>query len=392
MRAGVAGWVAAARRAHRARVGLDLVAERMLSGEHAAFGYPNAGAPVSWAPVVRRGLFHRLINNIGDPWVPTAEPRNVKDMETAVIDQLSVMFGRPTHDHGGWGCVTTGSTDAILHAVMLGRDRLPGAPLIYTEATHYCAPKVAHVLGVPALRIGTDAAGEMDYDHLARVARGRGPLLVFATAGTAFTEAVDQVATIRQVLADRDHYIHLDAALTGPNLALSPPWRHLVAGGREEGGPDSVSFSGHKMWSMPRPSAVLLAHQHDAYRWRQDVPYIASMDTTIDGSRDGQLAVMWWYLLARLGGDGLRAVFDKALGVARFCEDRLGELGLAPHRAPWGMTVMFKEPSEAVVRRFGLARDGAGWARWLAMPNRGRDDVLDLVHALCQAGDAARVA
>lgn len=378
---------AALRRHRRGRAALDMIVDRVETGRGRAFGFPHHGPLVDFRPLERRGLGTVMLNNIGDPYTASAEPRHVKEMEVAVVDALADWFGRPRDDR--WGCITTGSTGAIRHGIRLGRDRYPRAPLVYTDTAHYCVPKIAHTLRMEPVRIGTDRSGEMDYRSLADAVRGRrGPVVVLATAGTAMTEAVDRVTRIRAVLPGRPVYVHMDAALSGPVLAADPRWRTLVGavrvGGRPVGAdPDSLSFSGHKFLGLPAPTGVLLARASDATRWQQFVPYIAAHDTTDDGSRDGRLALLWWWALHQLGGTaGLAAVARRAVAVAEYAAGELTAAGWDAVRAPWGLTVAFKEPPQEVLRRFGLAVSGDGWARWLAMPGRGQGDVDALVVAL----------
>jgi histidine decarboxylase len=303
-----------------------------------------------------------------------------------VLAFFADLFDRPSGDLPDgrprrWGCITTGSTGAIRHGLRLGRDRLGTGVMVYTDAAHYSVPKAGHLLRMPAVRIGTDPSGEMNYAELDDLAAEMpGPMVVLATAGTAMTEAVDDVAAIRSVLAARPHYIHMDAALTGPTLAVHDQWRHLVAGDHP---PDSISFSAHKFLGVPQPCGVLLADRGDAFFWQQHVPYIDADDTTDEGSRAGQLALyLWWTIHQLRGAPGIRRVSDQALDVAAYAADQIAAAGWGGHRHPWGLTVAFKQPSPEMCRAYGLAVSGTGWARWLAMPGRTRRDVDHFVHAL----------
>ena len=73
------------------------------------------------------------------------------------------------------------------------------------------------------------------------------------------TEAVDDVTTIRRVLADvsiRRAYIHSDAALSGLPLALMAPG--CRPGFDLADGADSISVSGHKFLGSPIPCGVVI--------------------------------------------------------------------------------------------------------------------------------------
>jgi histidine decarboxylase len=205
------------------------------------------------------------------------------------------------------------------------------------------------------------------------------------------TEAVDNVGLIRRILGDTDAsggrhvYVHMDAALTGITLALHDEWRPLVAG---PDAPDSMNISGHKFFSVPTPCAMLLAHRPDVRRRAVRVAYTASSHTTLEGSRDGHLPLRWWWTVHKLGGaSGLRAVSAAALEVAEYAVERMNAIGWGATRNPWGLTVAFKEPSEPIRRRHGLAVSGDGWARWIAMPGRTCADVDALIRDLSRHSD-----
>jgi len=374
------------RRRRASWAALSALRARLRSGKRHAFGYPHHEALVDFAPLERLGLFRMISNNVGDPYEENpVDSRHTKDFERSLVEFFGDVFGRPSADL--WGCVTTGSTGAIMKGLELGRERLPDAPLIYTDAAHYSVAAIAHTLRVRPIQIGTDESGEMDYTALAAVARANpGPLLVLATAGTPMTEAVDNVGLIRRILGDTDAsggrhvYVHMDAALTGITLALHDEWRPLVTG---PDAPDSMNISGHKFFSVPTPCAMLLAHRPDVRRRAVRVAYTASSHTTLEGSRDGHLPLRWWWTVHKLGGAaGLRAVSSAALTVAEYAERQLNEIGWTAIRNPWGLTVAFKEPSEVIRRRHGLAIGGDGWARWIAMPGRTCSDVDALVSDL----------
>jgi histidine decarboxylase len=341
----------------------NLVA-RLDAGDDRAYGFPAARNGIDYSPL--HPLLTRTINNIGDPAVLAAEPRHCKDLEQEVIRSLGHLFRRDSKQL--WGYITSGSTEAIRHALLLARHRLPDGILYYSDSAHYCLAKAASALRIPSVRIPASPSGELDYAALSRAVRARSePAIIAATAGTPMSEAVDDVRQIHDVLADRPHYVHLDAALSG--FALAVGWPELLAG------PDSISVSGHKLLGVPQPSGALLACQRDVERVRRSVAYIASDDTTEAGSRPGQLPLLWWWTLQHLGGTegdeglrkGLTQTVGSALRIAEYADARLQALGWEPWRNPWGLTVRFLEPSKEIVRRWGLSTD-QGWARLITVP------------------------
>ena len=174
----------------------------------------------------------------------------------------------------------------------------------------------------------------------------------------------------------------MDAALTGVTLALHDKWRRFIAG---PDGPDSMNISGHKFFSVPTPCAMLLAHERDVRRRAVKVPYTASSHTTLEGSRDGHLPLRWWWTVHKLGGR-LRAACSVVRRADTWRSTRRASQRdrLDCNTNPWGLTVAFKEPSEVIRRRHGLAIGGDGWARWIAMPGR-TCSMSTLLSATCGA-------
>ena len=178
---------------------------------------------------------------------------------------------------------------------------------------------------------------------------------------------MDDVRQIREVLADRPHYLHVDAALSG--FALAVGWPELLTDS------DSISVSGHKLLGVPQPSGALLASRHDVERIRSSVAYIASDDTTEAGSRAGQLSLLWWWTMQHLGAadgdislrEGLSRVVVGALRVAEYAHGRLQALEWGPRRHPWGLTVRLAKPPRDIVHRWGLSTD-QGYARLITVP------------------------
>jgi histidine decarboxylase len=168
------------------------------------------------------------------------------------------------------------------------------------------------------------------------------------------TEAVDQVSDIRAALADyavTRAWIHADAALSGLPLALLPP------GGRPSfdlaDGTDSISISAHKFLGSPFPcGAYLSAHGSGG---GSNVDYIATVDSTLAGSRSGHAPLLMWFAINTLGIDGLRARADEARRMAAHTVQRLQQIGWNAWRHPHAMTVLLDTPPAEIAAKWRLA-------------------------------------
>jgi glutamate/tyrosine decarboxylase-like PLP-dependent enzyme len=83
-----------------------------------------------------------------------------------------------------------------------------------------------------------------------------------ATAGTVNSGAIDDLATIAQLAADRGLWMHVDGAY-GALAAANPALRARFAGMERA---DSLAIDAHKWLGVPIDSGVLLAQDLDALR------------------------------------------------------------------------------------------------------------------------------
>lgn len=185
------------------------------------------------------------------------------------------------------------------------------------------------------------------------------PAIVLANIGTTMTEAVDDIAAIRRVLADvpvQRVYIHADAALSGLPLALLPPTCRPAFDLAD--GADSISCSGHKFLGSPFPCGIVVTRRSLKDRIGALVDYIATHDSTLGGSRSGHAPLVLWYALNTYGVDGLRRRAEQARQVACYAVARLHQTGWHAWRHPHAMTVVLDSPPEPIRTRWRLATSG----------------------------------
>ncbi|MEK8105051.1 hypothetical protein NKG94_07215 [Micromonospora sp. M12] len=166
-------------------------------------------------------------------------------------------------------------------------------------------------------------------------------------------------------------HVHVDAALAGIPLALDGV---LTLG--PGSGVDSVAVSGHKFFGTPIPCGLVLMRA-SIRRPGRHVAYTATFDTTVNGSRCGQAAVLLWYAIATQHRDGHRARTTRARDLAAYAVDQLVGIGWPAWRHPHAFTVVLATPPAAVTRKWLLATDGP-WSHTVCMPGvtRGQIDAL----------------
>ena len=327
-------------------------------------GYPTA---VDFDYSELYPLLQYSLNNIGDPFIESHADMNTKAFEREVVEFYARMFNAPANNW--WGYVTNGGSEGNLYALYLARELYPTAMVYYSEATHYSVQKNIHLLNLPSIVIRSKENGEMDYEDLADTIHfhRHQPAIILANIGTTMTEAKDDLQVIRGILkkfAIRSSYIHCDAALAGPFLAVTG------RGGRFDfsAGADSIAISGHKFIGSPIPCGVVLVKKTNRDRISRSVPYIGTLDTTITGSRNAITPLFMWYAMHKLGTEGLRSRAEASLELAEYAVTQLRLEGFDAWRNADALTVVFPKPSERICRKWQLATD------------------QDLSHLICMPG------
>jgi aromatic-L-amino-acid/L-tryptophan decarboxylase len=201
-------------------------------------------------------------------------------VEKQAVRWLGELLGLP-----GWGgLLVSGGSAATVHALVAARHRATGgavradgldqahAPLtVYaSDQVHSAVAKAVELLGLGAgaLRIlPSDRDRRLPVDGLAAALdadRGRGarPMAVVASAGTVNTGAIDPLAGIAAVCADRGTWLHVDGAYGAPAV-LDPRYAAALA---PMAAADSVAVDAHKWLSVPYEAGAVLVRDEDALR------------------------------------------------------------------------------------------------------------------------------
>ncbi len=173
------------------------------------------------------------------------------------------------------GLFTTGGSMAIFNAIACAREKLLGndiraGTLYVSSQSHHCIAKAAKLAGIAHDRvrvIDVDVDFRMRVDELERAiaadrAAGLKPFMVFSTAGTTNTGAVDPLDAVAD-LATREHlWHHVDGAYGG-FFHMVPELRSLLSGLPRA---DSLTLDPHKGLFMPYGTGALLVRDGEALR------------------------------------------------------------------------------------------------------------------------------
>ncbi len=348
---------------------------RAMEKESSRFvGYPSNGV-FDYSDLYRFLRFP--LNNIGDPFVEGTYRVHSRSFERDVLGFFAKMYHAPEDNY--WGYVTSGGTEGNMYGLYLARELLPEGIVYYSEETHYSVSKVLRVLALRNIMIKARPNGEMDYEDLRETLRIHRdvPPIILANIGTTMKGAVDDVATIHEILRDfalPNFYIHCDAALSGMILPfVKDPEPYDFAAGI-----DSIAVSGHKMIGSPMPCGVVLAKKDNVDRIARSVEYVGTLDTTISGSRNGLSPLFLWSAIRKLGPSGFREMVVGCLKMADYAIERFREEGIDAWRNNNSVTVVFPRPSAPVLEKWQIAVS-QDIAHMITMPHVTRELVDELV-------------
>lgn len=332
-----------------------------LSGGHLSY-IPNAGLYTgALAELLAAGL-NRYTG------VASAAP-GMTAIEHATIDWMTSLFDMGPRASG---LLLSGGSMANFTGIVAARtaklgDELGDGLIYVTPHTHHSLAKAARLAGFrkdQVVPVAVDDELRMDPDALARQAaddRGAGlrPFLVVGSAGTTDTGTVDSLATLADVAAANDLWLHVDGAYGG-FFQLTERGKSTLDG---IGRADSIAVDPHKGLSIPFGVGALLvrdeAHLIDANQGRG--AYLQSSDLTA-GLRDiaslgPELsrpfrALPVWLPLQLHGVAPFREALDLTLDLAQYAYGRISTIeGI---RVPW-------TPDLSIVA-FGFDDDEAGRA------------------------------
>lgn len=322
------------------------------------------------------------INNIGDPYHPNS------GINTCLFEQEVIGFWAEQFHldpAAAWGYITSGSTEAIMYGIAQGRDRFDDAVLLFSEESHYCLRKIAHLLRLPHRVIASHADGSLDLDALmaAITALDGRPFILNLTVGTTFHGAIESPQQVLELLEQhhcKAFHLHVDAALYGPML----PWI--------DGSPlfdfrlpiDTLSFSGHKFLGSPMPCGVVISHRDAVRPFEGCAQYVGSLDTTLSSSRNGLSALVLWLATRRLGIPGLAALAAEAFALAAQATDQMLQAGIPATRQPHGCILVFPRPDQALARRWHLSTRGE-FAHIVTVPGVSREMLNGFIAELIEA-------
>lgn len=322
----------------------ELVAPYAVDNRHPRFfGWVHgAGTPLG---VVAELLAAGMNANVG------GREHAAVYVERAVIAWWREVFGFPATTTG---ILTTGTSMANLIAVWVARREALGAA-VRRDGLAGTAPLVGYAsreahgslhrafdlsgLGAAALRaLEVDARRKLDIGALraaiaADRAAGRRPFFVAATAGSAATGAVDDLARLADVAAAEGLWFHVDGAF-GAMARLAPRLRALVDGIERA---DSLAFDLHKWLHVPYDAGAVLVRDGalHAATFADEQPYLLRAERGTAAGHPwftdlgpelsrGFRALKVWYAMKSFGLRAFGAQIERQCALAAAFAQRIG--------------------------------------------------------------------
>jgi len=304
--------------------------QAMCEYETTLMGYPAAR---DFNYDILKPFLDLSLNNCGDPFAGGTHNTHSFEFEREVLSWWAELLHAPADNW--WGYVTNGGTEGNLYGMYLARELYPNGVVYYSQDSHYSVSKNLHFLNMRNIMIRSQANGEMDYEDLRETLRINrdAPPIIFANIGTTMTEAKDDLAKIKTILAELavpNHYLHCDAALCGAILPfIESDVQYDFAHGAH-----SLAISGHKFIGSPIPCGMVLALKDNVNRIARSVAYIGNLDTTITGSRNGLTPMILWYAMKTFGADGMAERVRTSQAQAEYAQSRLQDIGVEAWRNP----------------------------------------------------------
>jgi aromatic-L-amino-acid decarboxylase len=326
------------------------------------------------------------VNVFQGTWLQSAGPSTV---ELVVLDWFRQWIGYPGQASG---ILVSGGSQANLTALACARETQAGgrsqSAVVYVSTQgHSSVTRALRILGFRSdqiralplddgLRLRPDAlAAAIEAD----VRAGRQPFLVVANAGSTNTGAIDPLAELASVCAERSVWLHVDAAYGG-FAVLTERGRRWLAGIEQA---DSITLDPHKWLYQPYEAGCLLVRQGPLLSQAFQIMPDYLQDTAVGGvevnfaDRGIQLtrsarAFKLWLSLQYFGVDSFRRAIDRSLDLAELAERRIAESNELELLSPAALGVVcFRRRPPGLDEEGSLERLNADLDRRLAESGEG---------------------
>lgn len=300
-----------------------------------------------------------IINNAGDPFANGDHTLSSLDFEREVIEYFAPKYGFDKDNV--WGLVTMSGTDGNNHGIYFGVNYLKKntgkMPIIYvSDEAHYSNYRLCDLQHLDVKLIKSDAMGRMIPDSLESALDTSRPCFIVYAMGSTLKGAIDNQEELNAVLARHKGmaiYRHIDAALFGGYLPYTK-YRDMV--NRKKVDYESISVSGHKFFGIDSPCGIFITTRtiYDN-QVTFDIPYLNANMRMINCSRAGIEPLKFWWLIKTVSDKGWTEQAQAILENTEYLKKELKRIGWPNWNNDHSNTVLFRRPSDAIVKKYNLA-------------------------------------
>lgn len=287
---------------------------------------PLAKKTSFYASLSTRLLASFMPNNLGN-WVKY-QPHSINTKLEKQTIQIFKNYYQAGKEISGY--LSSGSTEGNIYAAWLGRNFLQQKIksenekicLLKSSLAHYSIDKAADLVNIEVKELAIDKKEwNIDLDYLKKTLEESFEnnymgFLLPITLGYTVTGTEDKIEEICQIIDNfrKEHpktffFVWLDAAFNGVSKIFTEnkfkPFKNKHI--------QLITTDLHKLLRNPYSSGIILYRSSlDKYISRK-IPYIENLlDTTLLGSRSGNLAIVSWFNLINLNKNKLIRLFSKA--------------------------------------------------------------------------------
>ncbi len=341
---------------------LDQWTEECLNKRSLSLGYPGNNdikLQEFYRWYTANNMEAMIINNAGDPFAGGDHTLSSLDFEREVIEYFAPKYGFDKENT--WGIVTMSGTDGNNHGIYFGVNCLKKTtgkmPVVYvSDEAHYSNYRLCDLQNLDVRLVKSDPMGRMMADSLETALDTTRPCLIIYAMGSTLKGAIDNQEELNAVLARHKGmavYRHVDAALFGGYLPFTP-YKDMV--NRRKEGFESISVSGHKFFGIDSPCGLFITTRtiYDN-QTTFDIPYLNANMRMIGCSRSGIEPLKFWWLIKTIGDKGWSEQAQTLLENTEYLKKELKRIGWPCWNNDYSNTVLFRRPSDAVVRKYNLA-------------------------------------
>lgn len=324
----------------------------------------NAGEDIHAVQHDAYGLF-MAENGLG----PLAFP-SLAQMEKDVISMALGLLNAPADAAGS---ITSGGTDSITMALKTARDfaRAKGRPregqnIVLARSAHPAFDKAAHLMDIEVRRVPIKTDGSYEADPAAMAeAVDAATLMVVGSAPQFPHGIIDPIATLGEIAAAKDVWLHVDACVGGyfapfarMNGVPVPDFDFAVPAVQ------SMSADLHKYGYCAKGASTVLFRSADLYK---HMPFLqrdwsgAPMKTpTLAGTRPGGAISAAWAVMNVLGIEGYRQKQGLVCETRERMETGVKALGFEVLGKPLLGLMAFRHPEADTLALYSAMR-ARGW-------------------------------